>query len=53
MRSVSWLVAANVATDFLPFTDIVSDVVLLASVWPSTEMIAPDNIEGCGERALW
>lgn len=47
------MVAIDVACEFVPFTDILSDVILLVAVWPDTEVIAPDDINGCGERTLW
>ena len=53
MYRPSYLVAFDVACEFVPFTDIVSDIFLLASVWPSTEVIAPSDVVGCGGRALW
>eukprot|EP00903_Cladosiphon_okamuranus_P009844 g9355.t1 len=53
MNKAAWVIAIDVACEFVPFTDIVSDVILLASVWPRTEVVAPDDVNGCGERALW
>lgn len=53
MSKAAWAIGIDVACEFVPFTDIVSDVILLASVWPRTEVIAPDDVNGCGERALW
>lgn len=53
MYRFTWVVAADVACEFVPFTDILSDVILLVSVWPSTRVVAPDSVEGCGERTLW
>ncbi|CAN0063201.1 unnamed protein product, partial [Hapterophycus canaliculatus] len=48
-----WVIAFDVALEFVPFTDIVSDVILLVAVWPRTEVIAPSDMGECGERALW
>lgn len=48
-----YVVAFDVALEFVPFTDIVSDIILLWAVWPRTEVFAPSDMEECGERALW
>lgn len=53
MDRVGYLVAVDVACEFLPFTDLISDVILLVAVWPSTKVVAPSDVSSCGERALW
>lgn len=53
MNKAAWAIGFEVACEFVPFTDIVSDVILLIAVWPRTAVIAPDDVDGCGERALW
>lgn len=47
------MVALNVAYEFVPFTDLVSDIVLLISAWSSTRVIAPSDVDSCEQRALW
>lgn len=42
-----------VALELVPFTDLGSDIYLLSVVWPSTRVIAPEDVDGCGLRALW
>lgn len=53
MYRPNYLVALDVACEFVPFTDIISDIFLLTSVWPSTEVVAPSDVVGCHERTLW
>ncbi|CAM9368207.1 unnamed protein product [Ectocarpus sp. 12 AP-2014] len=53
MNKTTWVIAIDIACEFVPFTDILSDVILLIAVWPRTAVVAPDDVEGCGERALW
>lgn len=53
MERAKWAIAMDVGSEFVPFTDIISDIVLLIAVWPDTEVLAPDKVQGCGERVLW
>lgn len=51
----SWVDILNlqVVFELLPFTDLVSDIFLLATVWPRTKLLVPDGIVDCTRRSLW
>lgn len=53
MDKATLFIALDVAAEFVPFTDVVSDILLLLSVWPSTRVVAPSDVDSCEERALW